>query len=164
MTFLIKPLGIYIVLKGLKARSARGSDGISAAELRQLPAAAIDDLADVLLSYHNGFPAWLMIARTTPVPKQTGANGPGDFRPITTLAQTYRLWSQVISRTILQAFSRVMPDTITGFLPGRGPLMLPIASNFSLRGLTPRAMFSPESVLTSKNALIPSLDLLLPQH
>lgn len=128
----VNPALWHSAVQRLKNKSARGIDGISAAELKALPQAAITDLATVLLAYTSGFPAWLMVARTTPVPKKPGSNGHCDFRPITTLAQTYRLWSHVISRVVWQSFAKVMPEAITGFLPGRSPLDAAYSQQFDI--------------------------------
>ena len=106
-------------VKSLNAKSARGIDGISAAELQCLPPQAIDQLKTILLDLQV-FPSWLMIAKTTPVPK---VDQPQihEYRPITVLAQCYRLWSKVVTRVLLQKLSTCMPREVTGFLPGRGP-------------------------------------------
>ena len=108
-------------VKELNPRSARGIDAISAAELQSLPDVAIDHLASILMQMSEGFPDWCMIARTTPVPKTSQSLFVHQFRPITILAQTYRLWSKVITKGLLQVLSTKMPSQITGFLPGRGP-------------------------------------------
>jgi hypothetical protein len=109
----------YQAVRSLNAKSARGIDGISAAELQCLPTLAIDHLKDILLQLQE-FPNWLMIAKTTPVPK---VDQPKihEYRPITVLAQCYRLWSKVITRVLIRTLATKMPKEVTGFLPGRGP-------------------------------------------
>ena len=109
----------YQAVHSLNAKSARGIDGISAAELQCLPNLAIDHLKDILLQFQE-FPPWLMIAKTTPVPK---VDQPRihEYRPITVLAQSYRLWSKVITRVLIRTLATRMPKEVTGFLPGRGP-------------------------------------------
>ena len=105
----------------LKPHSARGVDGISASELQTLPPSAIADLATVLCSYHQGFPAWLMVARTFAVPKCNTTPRSSDIRPITVLAQVYRLWARVICSQLLSHYSALLPQEIWGLLRGRGP-------------------------------------------
>ena len=108
-------------VRSLKPSSARGVDAISAAELQMLPPEAISDLGRVLGSYHAGFPSWLMVARTFAVPKTDQTPTAAEIRPITVLAQTYRLWARVICKQLLAHFSKVMPAEIWGLLSGRGP-------------------------------------------
>ena len=96
-------------VKSLKPHSARGIDGISAAELQTLPTTAITELASILCSFHQGFPPWLMIARTFAVPKCTTTPGSKDIRPITVPAQVYRLWARVVCSQLLQHFSTLLP-------------------------------------------------------
>lgn len=109
-------------VKALKPSSGRGIDAISAAELQSLPPDAIVHLGNILSSYTEGFPEWLMIARTVALPKTSGVVLPSQIRPITILAQTYRLWSKVVCTAILRHFASVMPADITGLLKCRGPL------------------------------------------
>ena len=108
-------------VRTLKPTSARGIDAISSAELQMLPHDAICDLGRVLVGYKDGFPPWLMIARTFAVPKTVHIPTAADIRPITVLAQTYRLWAKVICKQILDHFSKFMPAEIWGLLSGRGP-------------------------------------------
>lgn len=109
----------YQAVRTLNPKSARGIDGISASELQSLPIQAIDHLKDILLDL-SVFPPWMMIAKTIPVPKVDKPRIHG-YRPITVLAQCYRLWSKVITRVLLKKLSQKMPREVTGFLPGRGP-------------------------------------------
>ena len=109
-------------VKALKSCSGRGIDAISAAELQSLPDDAIIHLGQILSGYTTGFPAWLMIARTVALPKTSGVVMPSQIRPITILAQTYRLWSKVVCTAILRHFASAMPADITGLLKSRGPL------------------------------------------
>lgn len=109
----------YQAVKMLNAKSAKGIDGISAAELQSLPCQAIDHLREILINLQC-FPSWMMIAKTTPVPKVDQPHV-HEYRPITVLAQCYRLWSKVVTRILLRKLSLKMPAEVTGFLPGRGP-------------------------------------------
>ena len=106
-------------IRRLNKQGARGVDGISAIELQILPDEAIEDLMNLLLSYHDGFPRWFMLARTHAVPKNDGPLSASMVRPITVLAQIYRVWSQVLARSIIANMSNLFPSQITGFLPGR---------------------------------------------
>eukprot|EP00438_Fugacium_kawagutii_P018507 Skav201480 [mRNA] locus=scaffold828:134544:137840:- [translate_table: standard] len=108
-------------VSSLKASSARGIDGISAAELKALPEPLIERLAHVM-SHLATFPPWFMVALTIPLPKVAGQVRVGQVRPITIFAQLYRTWSRVVSQQILSRFSSFLPSSITGFLRHRGPL------------------------------------------
>ena len=63
-----------------------------------------------------------MLARTVALPKSSGFVKSSQIRPITILAQTYRLRSKVVCQILLQHFSTIMPVEITGLLKNRGPL------------------------------------------
>ena len=109
-------------IRRLNPRSSRGIDAISAAELKILPTRAIQDLMDVMHNYPNGYPRWMMLAKTHPIPKTHGQLGPSQIRPITVLSQLYRVWSQVLTRSVVRKMSEIMPDDITGFLPGKAAI------------------------------------------
>ena len=107
-------------VKKLKSHSARGIDMISAQELKFLSDDMFQDIANVLTSYHHGFPEWFMIGLTCPLAKTQDIPSNGQTRPITIMAQLYRLWSAVSSRHLLRVLSEWAPPSITGLLPKRG--------------------------------------------
>ena len=109
-------------IRSMKATSARGVDAIAASEMKQLPQCAIHDIMTIMNSYEDGYPAWFMVAITAPVPKTADTPQVSQIRPITVLAQLYRIWSRVICRQVLQHLSRYMPCELTGLLIGRGAL------------------------------------------
>ena len=74
----------------------------------------------MLQSYTEGFPEWFMIGLTCPLSKTTLVPENGQTRPITILAQLYRLWSAVSSRHLLRVLADWAPPSITGLLPKRG--------------------------------------------
>ena len=109
-------------ISALKVPCARGVDAISTQELKMLPLDAVVHLRDVLTSYQTGFPTWFMMALTCPVPKVPETPLVGQIRPITLLAQLYRLWSRVICKQLLKHLSSQTPEPLTGLLQSRGPL------------------------------------------
>ena len=114
-------VGVWMeAIRSLKPVSARGVDGISSSELKQLPLPCIQDLIDILNAFENGFPSWMMLSLCFPLPKKWPHTKASQTRPITVMAQIYRLWSCVVSRQLLRNFSRFFPCEITGMLPGRG--------------------------------------------
>lgn len=133
-------------VKKLKSHSARGIDMISAQELKMVSSDMLQDIANVLTSYTSGFPQWFMIGLTCPLAKTKDIPTHGQTRPITILAQLYRLWSAVSSRHLLRILADWAPPSITGLLPKRGAfdnayqmqleLELAQAQNQSRSGLT----------------------------
>ena len=74
----------------------------------------------VLTSYSAGFPPWFMIGIVCPLPKTSTVPEVHQIRPITVLAQLYRLWSSVAVCQLLRRLSAWAPPGVTGLLPGRG--------------------------------------------
>lgn len=108
-------------IRTLNPNSARGIDGISAQELRILPSHAIQHLMTIMNGYKEGFPMWMMWTRTMPVPKKEGVITPSQIRPISVMAQLYRLWSKIQCRHVLSHIYKSLPKAITGFVPDKGP-------------------------------------------
>lgn len=109
-------------IKKLKSTTSRGICGWAADELKQLPSNAIEALIhafEKLLT--TGMPAWMMTAKTIPLAKEENAEHPKKTQPITVLSLIYRLWGRCMTQQILQAWSRILPKSCTGFLPGRDP-------------------------------------------
>lgn len=107
-----------------KSQSSRGMCGFAPDELKVLPAASLQELALVMKQGPQAIPAWLMWARTVPLAKLPGADHPSQSRPITVFSLIYRLWSRVIVKQVLQAWSHRLTSSISGFLPGRCPFRL----------------------------------------
>ena len=86
-----------LAIRKLRPASARGTDSISAQELKLLPPTAIASLAKLLASSAAPFPASFMHGLVAPLSK-AGSDLPSNdrTRPITILPQLYRLWSSVI--------------------------------------------------------------------
>lgn len=83
-------------IRKLKSSSARGVDAISAAEMQSLPFSAICDLQHIVMHHcKDGFPEWFMLARTFPLSKVPHTPNAGQVRPISVLAQIYRVWAAV---------------------------------------------------------------------
>lgn len=102
-----------------KKSSAPGCDGVTFAELAELPEQAIALLVNVVANL-SAFPAWFMLSRTIALPKKLDRPTASDSRPITIMATIYRLWSKVTCRAILKALAYHLPISITGMVPGRG--------------------------------------------
>eukprot|EP00435_Cladocopium_sp_Y103_P005344 s502_g1.t1 len=109
-----------LALKRLKTCSARGTDLISAQELKMLPLAFIMELARILAGYSQGFPASFMHGLVCPLSKTEEIPRPDQTRPITLLPQVYRLWASAITCQITRVLCAWVPLEVTGLLPGRG--------------------------------------------
>ena len=104
----------------MSSTTSRGCCGWSSDELKDLPVNCVRDLLHLFnLIQEEGFPDWMMQARVLPVAKHHKANMAKATRPITVLSLLYRLYSKWTSRQILQAWTCTLPESITGFLPGR---------------------------------------------
>eukprot|EP00435_Cladocopium_sp_Y103_P014298 s1780_g3.t1 len=108
-------------VRTLKVPSTRGIDAISSQELQMLPPLALTHIRDVILSLENGFPAWMMTAITVAIPKVETVPTPGQIRPITVLAQLYRLWGKYTCKQLLAHMALHFPAEVSGFLASRGP-------------------------------------------
>lgn len=125
-----QPLKIELSLDNLKkaisrlrSHSALGVDGISAKELKLLPDCILSVLLRVFENYTTGFPKDFMIARTFPLNKTEGIPCNSQTRPITVLAQLYRVWGALVCHQALQQWGSRFPKQVTGFLPKRGSLL-----------------------------------------
>lgn len=108
-------------IKDFKAHSSPGIDGITPAELKQLPLEAVRDAMNILNTYRDGFPEWFMVARTCPIPKVADIPSTAQTRPITVMATLYRWWAKVIGKQVLHQLSKTLPPQVTGLLAHRGP-------------------------------------------
>ena len=112
----------------LRSSSALGVDGVSAQELKSLPDSILALLCDVMSKYSTGYPKDFMIARTFPLNKVEGTPFNFQTRPITVLAQIYRVWSSMICHQVLEQWGARFPKQVTGFLPKRGALLAAYAA------------------------------------
>lgn len=109
-------------IKKLKSTTSRGIDGWAADELKQLPDNVIQALIEAFEALiTTGMPSWMMTAKTIALAKVENAVHPQKTRPITVLSLLYRLWGRCMTQQILQAWTKILPKSCTGFLPGRDP-------------------------------------------
>jgi ribonuclease HI len=107
-------------IKDTPSKTARGSCGWSADELKSLPRLCIIDLMHLVDQFHKqGFPQWLMLSRVLPIAKHAAATEAKATRPITIMPLIYRVWARMISKQVLSLWGRILPRSITGFLPKR---------------------------------------------
>ena len=124
----IKPYSIDLWLQAIadiKSNTARGVCGWFADELKDLPLVVITDLVEIIKKIGTkGLPGFLMHAKTIPLAKEHHTKLVNKTRPITVLSLIYRVWGRVISRQILQQWTKSFPPAICGFLPKRSSIDL----------------------------------------
>eukprot|EP00438_Fugacium_kawagutii_P026272 Skav208226 [mRNA] locus=scaffold2601:406:4737:+ [translate_table: standard] len=108
--------------KSMHAGTAKGVDGWTVQELRDLPYRCIQALVHIFLVWRDkglGWPKELMEARTLPLGKVEHPVMPFSTRPITVLAILYRAWTKHITSQVLSQWAHTLPPTVVGFVPGR---------------------------------------------
>eukprot|EP00435_Cladocopium_sp_Y103_P024181 s205_g5.t3 len=107
-------------VKGKKAKTSAGPDGISREDLLKLPPALQDQLVVEVNrcdAHDIAWPEALMHGHITAIEKTPEAQGPQDFRPITILSLPYRTWATIRSRQILAHLDQVAPQGLCGNRP-----------------------------------------------
>ena len=108
-------------IRRMQSRRAAGFDGWRPEEFKLLPATAVADLSGIgNMIYDCAIPPELMAARMVLLEKRQEPTGFHDSRPITILGVLCRLLSKIVADQILSAWSKVLPETISGGLPLRG--------------------------------------------
>ncbi|CAE7736117.1 unnamed protein product, partial [Symbiodinium sp. CCMP2456] len=108
-------------IRRLKNGRATGYCGFSPAELKTLPAAAVQHLAHLFARCEDcGFPRHLAQATVHILAKVDEPQHIGQGRPITVYATIYRLWSSIAARSILRQWATWLPESVRGCVPGRG--------------------------------------------
>ena len=103
-----------------KITSARGTDGWTVAELRNLPDVCVQVLANIFASIQGqSLPENWSHSITIPIGKTECPESPAQTRPITLIPMIYRWWTKVITKQILQNWGQVAPPGLIGFLPTR---------------------------------------------
>ena len=115
-------------IKKFKKGKAAGYDGWFADDLKLLPPEAISHLCRIASKvWDTGFNAEHMQARTILLAKVEKVKTMSHCRPITILGQIYRLMTKIVADQILETWSRCLPMTISGGIPGRGSRLLMLA-------------------------------------
>ncbi|CAE7222465.1 unnamed protein product, partial [Symbiodinium necroappetens] len=102
------------------AHSSTGPNGVSRADLLLLPVDLTQALLD--LCHHaeatGDWPRQMLDGVVTALEKIPDASLVGQFRPITVLSLTYRVWSSIRARQCLAHLARYAPLGLLGNLPG----------------------------------------------
>ena len=109
------------LIRKLPPNKAIGPCGWSNEELKALPEKCIRDLVKVFnMTLSRGFTPSMMMAKTILLSKKDCPQSMHDARPITILSCLYRLFGRMMFKTISKTWSRYLPASVSGGLPGRG--------------------------------------------
>ena len=107
-----------LTCRKMKSRSASGACGFSVRELKMLPHAALQHLADL---FHQatkvGLPDFLLLGRVNVLTKTVDPQGYNDGRPICVLTVLYRAWTSVFCQQVLRKWSPFLPHGLYGVFP-----------------------------------------------
>ena len=108
------------VIRHLSVHKSTGVCGWSNSDLRQLPDAAVTDLARILgHPAHKQFPRHLLQARVALLGKVENPTEASHTRPITVLSNLYRAWGRVLCAQVLMVWSATLPPSVQGCLKQR---------------------------------------------
>ena len=102
-----------------KATAAVGPDGISKTDLMNMPRSLVEGLLDMIHRIEQGeqWPRQAITGFVIALEKISGASQVSQFRPITIFSLTYRVWSSVRAKQLLQHLRQIAPETCMGNLP-----------------------------------------------
>ena len=121
-------------LRKLRLGKARGPDGFSNGELRNLPLVGKQLLLDLLNAFtvHPSWPPELLKSTVTLLPKTDGTAMVSDTRPITVLSTLFRLWSKCQASKFARNALAFLPPSIVGNVPRSSSKWLAAYLQFSL--------------------------------
>ncbi|CAL1144770.1 unnamed protein product, partial [Cladocopium goreaui] len=108
-------------LKSKRKHAATGPDGVSRADLLNLPEQATENILEMLAGIEQGhqWPRQLVLGIVAALAKIPTASQTKHFRPITILPVIFRTWSSIRARQILAHLQPFAPPTCAGSVPGR---------------------------------------------
>ena len=111
------------LIRSKAPRSATGLDGVSLADLKAL---SLNQCHSLLSLYRRAetdglWPPQCLAGSVQSLAKVDNPSTVGDYRPVTVLSITYRLWSSFHSRKWLKAVSPALDDHLCGNRPGFRP-------------------------------------------
>ena len=117
----ITPQELDRALRDLPMGKARGLDGFSNGELKNLPLHLRQTLLDTLndLTLRADWPGGLTAATVSLLAKVPTPKSAADARPITVLPTVFRLWSKIHTRKALLHVIDYLPSHLYGSVPGR---------------------------------------------
>ena len=107
-------------------RSARGADGFTVTELKNIPLWLLMVLFSIFRTIENvgSWPDKWVMALTVLLPKSDNPSNAMDLRPITILSRVYRQWSRYRALTLISGLSKLVPNTVAGGTSNMSSLLL----------------------------------------
>ena len=104
----------YQNLQGVKVKSARGADGFSTSDFKNIRYQLLDWLLEIIncIEQNCPWPTQWTVAKVTVLSKGSKPRSPLDIRPITILPKVYRLWSRLRSLEVLNHLKNQMPPQV----------------------------------------------------
>ena len=107
-------------LSALPLKKARGMDGFSNYELKNLPTPLRPRLVQLFNMFSQGlWPKTICKARMASLYKTMEVGDIASTRPITILATVYRVWAKILTRKVLQHIQSELPRSLYGSVPGK---------------------------------------------
>ena len=106
-------------VRSKKKHAAVGPDGMSKNDLLHMPRFLVEQLLTLLNDIEQGceWPRQAITGFVIALEKVQGASKVSQFRPITIFSLTYRVWSSIRSKQLLQYLRQIAPETCMGNLP-----------------------------------------------
>ena len=108
-------------VRSKRKNAAIGPDGISRNDLEHMPKHLVEQLLSLIHRIELGeeWPRQAITGFVIALEKTPGASKVAQFRPITIFSLTYRVWSSIRSKQLLQHLRQIAPGTCMGNLPQR---------------------------------------------
>eukprot|EP00435_Cladocopium_sp_Y103_P038888 s1577_g10.t1 len=109
-----------------KARTSKGLDGVSLADLKAAPNSLLGNLCHVYrhATTVGEWPVQLISGKIASLAKCPDPASPADFRPITVFGLGYRLWTSVQCKSLLTELDPALPSGLFGNRRGCHPAQL----------------------------------------
>eukprot|EP00435_Cladocopium_sp_Y103_P041330 s1388_g11.t1 len=105
-----------------KPRAARGPDGFSKEDLKNMPVSYVQSILQMFTSIEQSDAPWprqLLTGLVLATAKHRDAHTVMQFRPLTLFSVIFRNWSKLRTRHLLAQIANHMPPEALGFLPQR---------------------------------------------
>ena len=104
------------------SKAAVGPDGVSRSDLLRLP----DHLVRAMISIYSEaeasgrWPKQMVLGVVSALAKTPDASRVGQYRPITVFSISYRVWTSIRARQVLQYLKNIVPADLVGGMPKKG--------------------------------------------
>eukprot|EP00435_Cladocopium_sp_Y103_P066420 s304_g28.t1 len=112
----------YNGVNKFKPRAARGPDGFSKADLKNMPVSFVESILQMFSCIEQSDALWprqLLTGLVIATAKHKDAHTVMQYRPLTLFSVLFRTWSKLRTRHLLVQLSKYMPPEALGFLPHR---------------------------------------------